>query len=100
MPYTYTSANVLRRLYPGHSLVMTSDYTLNLLNFPGAYSQPLADTQLVTDVFFIPLARRLGNTSGILIDNVNFGAFKLAWDVSCNSQPTQNSFPDCVYTAI
>jgi transitional endoplasmic reticulum ATPase len=61
---------------------MTMDYRLNLLNFPGALAVPLEDLPLVTNLVFIPLVRGLGPLPGILIDQVDFGAFKLTWDVS------------------
>lgn len=60
---------------------MSTDYRLQLLNFPGAYAVPLEDVPLVTNLFFAPLRRSLGSL-GVLIDQVVFGAFKLAWDVS------------------
>jgi hypothetical protein len=77
------SANVLRKIYPGHSLVTTSDLMLNTLALPGAHSEPF-DSEMVTDLFFMPLAKRLGGPLGILIDRVNFGCFKLSWNVSIN----------------
>jgi hypothetical protein len=76
------SADALRRLYPKHSLVMTTDFRLNPLNFPGARAIPLEEVPLVTNLVFAPLARSLGPLPGVLIDQVEFGAFRLAWDVS------------------
>lgn len=58
------------------------DFRLNLLNFPAALAVPLENLPLVTNLFFVPLARSLGSLPGVLIDQVVFGAFKLAWDVS------------------
>ena len=60
---------------------MSADYQLNLLAFPGAYAVPLETTPLITNVVFRPLARRLGSTPGVLVDQVHFGSFRLAWDV-------------------
>jgi hypothetical protein len=74
--------DALRRLYPQHSLVTTTDFRLNLLNFPGAYTVPLENIPLVTKLLFLPLARSLGSLPGVLIDQVEFGAFNMAWDVS------------------
>ncbi|KAF8238855.1 P-loop containing nucleoside triphosphate hydrolase protein [Tricholoma matsutake] len=74
------AADALRRLYPKHSLVTTMDFRLNLLNFPAALAVPLENLPLVTNLFFVPLARSLGSLPGVLIDQVVFGAFKLAWD--------------------
>jgi hypothetical protein len=61
---------------------MSADYGLNLTSFPGVYAVPLSSSELVTNVFFVPLARRLGTVPGIVADNVLFGGFKVAWDVS------------------
>ena len=61
---------------------MTADYGLNLTNFPGASAVPLSPSELVTNVFFVPIARRLGPTPGVILDNVVFGGFNVAWDVS------------------
>jgi len=69
-------------LYPNHSLVMSADYGLNLTSFPGAYTVPLSPSELVANVFFVPIARRLGSVQGVILDNVVFGGFKVAWDVS------------------
>lgn len=74
------SADSLRKLYPKHSLVMTADSGINLTNFPGAYALPLASSELVTNVFFVPIAHRLGSIPGILHDKVVFGGFKVAWN--------------------
>jgi F420-0:gamma-glutamyl ligase-like protein len=60
---------------------MTADYGLDLTNFPGAYALPLSSSELVTNVFFIPIARRLGSIPGVILDNIIFGGFKVAWDV-------------------
>ncbi|CAA7260036.1 unnamed protein product [Cyclocybe aegerita] len=73
-----TGADALSRLYPNHSLVMTQDYGINLLGFPAAQLTPLEKTPLITNLFFIPLSRSVG-IPGILVDNVEFGAFKLVW---------------------
>lgn len=60
---------------------MTTDYKLNLHAFPHALMAPLASSELITNVKFIPLQRQ-GPEPGILIDDIRFGGFKLAWDVS------------------
>ncbi|KII94889.1 hypothetical protein PLICRDRAFT_128201 [Plicaturopsis crispa FD-325 SS-3] len=75
-----TGATALRKLYPKHSLVMTQDYRLNVLNFAGAYAVPIQDVDLVTNVMFQPLARRSGTAPGVLVDNVQLGGFHLGWD--------------------
>jgi hypothetical protein len=73
-------ADVLRRLYPNHSLVMSDDSRLNIFGFPGASVMPLNESQLVTNLVFTPLARKLGGLPGVLTDRVEFGAFRVAWD--------------------
>lgn len=61
---------------------MTSDYSLNVLGFPGASATPVETTPLITNLAFIPLARKLGSLPGVLVDQVQFGTFNLVWDVS------------------
>jgi transitional endoplasmic reticulum ATPase len=61
---------------------MTTDFRLDLLKLPGTHALPLENVPLVTNLLFVPLARSLGSLPGVLIDQVQFGAFKLAWDVS------------------
>jgi hypothetical protein len=76
---TIFGANALRKLYPNHALVMSSDYGLNILGFPAVYARPLSPSEQVSNLVFIPLARRLGSVPGILADNVEFGGFSVAW---------------------
>lgn len=73
---------MLRKLYPDHSLVMTNDWNLNILSFPGAYSVPLDPGELITNLFYAPFARRIGGIPGVLLNSVTFGGFRTAWDVS------------------
>ncbi|KAF9006566.1 P-loop containing nucleoside triphosphate hydrolase protein [Cyathus striatus] len=73
------SANALLSLYPNHSLVMTQDYQLNILNFPGISVTPLEKTPLLTNLNFIPLPKSSSPVPGVLIDSVELGAFKLGW---------------------
>jgi transitional endoplasmic reticulum ATPase len=68
-------------LYPNHSLVMTQGYGINLLGFPGVQVAPLEKTPLITNLLFVPIARSLGAVPGVLVDQVNFGAFQLTWKV-------------------
>lgn len=69
----------LQKLYPSHSLVMTSDFRLNLLAFPGACVQPLSPTEVVTNKIFVPLSHRSSTVPGLLADSVEFGGFRLVW---------------------
>ncbi|KAF5322515.1 hypothetical protein D9619_000646 [Psilocybe cf. subviscida] len=74
-----TGAEALRNIYPNHSLVMTQGFNLSIMSFPGATFTPIEKTPLVTNLLFIPLARNLGSVPGILIDNIEFGAFNVSW---------------------
>ena len=74
------SANALRKLYPGHSVVLTQGYGMNILGFPAASVTPFERTKLVTNFVFIPLARSLG-IPGVLVDQVEYGAFDVSWNV-------------------
>ncbi|KAL0949354.1 hypothetical protein HGRIS_009423 [Hohenbuehelia grisea] len=76
----FTRADALLKAYPNHSLVMTSDWNLQLLSFPGVYAVPIQKNPLFTELFFIPLARRLGGPPGVLVDQVQLGAFSVAWE--------------------
>lgn len=77
---TIQGAHALRKLYPNHSLVMSADYGLNIISLTGVYSLPLSSSELVTNAFFVPIARRLGSVPGVILDNVVFGGFKVTWD--------------------
>ncbi|KIM46377.1 hypothetical protein M413DRAFT_441472 [Hebeloma cylindrosporum] len=74
-----TGADALRRIYPNHSLVLTQSWGMDILGFPGASVTPLEKTPLITNLVFIPLARSLGSVPGVLVDQVQFGAFKIIW---------------------
>ncbi|KAI0314801.1 P-loop containing nucleoside triphosphate hydrolase protein [Amylostereum chailletii] len=72
--------HALQKLYPNHTVVMTQDYRLNLLNFPGTLVQPLSPSELVTNNIFTPLARNSSPIPGFLAESVEYGAFRLAWE--------------------
>ncbi|KAG7449020.1 P-loop containing nucleoside triphosphate hydrolase protein [Guyanagaster necrorhizus] len=73
------SLDALRKLYPKHSVVTTSDYRLNLLNFPEAYKIPMEATPLVSELVFRPLAKNISPIPGVIAELVEFGVFHLAW---------------------
>ncbi|EGO27875.1 hypothetical protein SERLADRAFT_346820 [Serpula lacrymans var. lacrymans S7.9] len=60
---------------------MSEDYRLSLLDFPAAQIQALPTPESITNVIFMPLARRLGDIKGVLSQSVVFGAFDLTWKV-------------------
>jgi transitional endoplasmic reticulum ATPase len=64
---------------------MTADYSLNVMNFPGAYVTPVETSPLITNLVFVPLARNLDSLPGVLVDQIQFGTFKMAWDVSTSA---------------
>ena len=74
-------AQALSKLYPNHSLVMTSDFRIDFLSLPSVTAIPMPKTQLITNAFFHPVARRIADGSGVLVESVEFGAFGLAWSV-------------------
>ncbi|KAI9001372.1 P-loop containing nucleoside triphosphate hydrolase protein [Trametes punicea] len=76
----YFGTRQLRKLYPDHSIVATYNGNTNILGFPHAVVQPLSPPDLITTVYFVPLARRLSKIPGVLVDRITFGAFRLAWD--------------------
>jgi transitional endoplasmic reticulum ATPase len=61
---------------------MTMDFRLNILNLPGVQVFPLDESELVTNLWFIPLARRLEALPGVLVDSIELGSFRLIFDVS------------------
>jgi len=74
------AARALRKLYPKHSVVLFADFSVNLFGFPGALIKPLEPSELITSLYFVPLARRLGKIPGVLIDQIKFGLFSVSWD--------------------
>ena len=93
----FFSADALRRIYPKHSLVMTRDLQLNILRFPGVKVSPLEKTPMVSNLVFVPLARSLGGLPGILVDQIQFGAYQLSFNVSYQSSILR---PLCLTNAI
>ncbi|KAI0723095.1 P-loop containing nucleoside triphosphate hydrolase protein [Earliella scabrosa] len=71
-------ARQLRKLYPNHSVTLAGN--VDIFEFPGAMVQPLSPPDLITNVYFIPLARRLSQIPGVLLDSIQFGSFRVAWD--------------------
>ena len=76
------SAHALRQLYPKHSLVMTQDYRINILSFPGIFSTPLEKDPLFTELVFLPLSRALNPIPGVLVDEMTYGGFNVKCNVS------------------
>lgn len=75
-----SSTRQLRKLYPNHSVVPLQDYgNVNLLGFPGALVQPMVPHELISTAIFVPLQRRSGQ--GLVVDSVEFGSFRVAWNV-------------------
>ncbi|KAG6872007.1 hypothetical protein C0992_009968, partial [Termitomyces sp. T32_za158] len=74
-------ADALRRLYPGHSVVISTDFNLNILNHPEVVTTPVEQTPFVTNTVFVSITRAIGTMSGVLIDHIQFGVFKASWDV-------------------
>jgi hypothetical protein len=60
---------------------MSDDMRLDILSVPGVYAVPVNESQLVTNLIFVPLARKLGGLPGVMVDKVEFGAFRVAWNV-------------------
>lgn len=78
-------SQLLQKLYPNHSLVVTQDYRLNILSFPGVHAQPISPPELITNTVFASLPKRVSPVPGILLDSVEYGAFKVFWRVSFSS---------------
>lgn len=91
------SARALRKLHSNHSVVLFTDYTVNLLAFPGAIFQPTSPDELISSLVFVPFARRLGSVPGILVDRIKYGSFKVAWDVCYMPLPHVQPVADIWY---
>ncbi|KAJ7283997.1 ATP-dependent Zn protease [Mycena rebaudengoi] len=74
-----TANNALRKIYgPSYSMVMCNQ---NILDFPAVLSSPLPNAPLVTNTHFLSRSRNgLGKVTGVLVDQIEFGAFQAAWD--------------------
>ena len=81
------SIRKLREVYPKASIVPFT-WGIDLFGFPKAYLQPISPPELVTNAVYIPLARRMGETAGVLVNSVRFGAFNVAWEV-CSTLDTE-----------
>ena len=55
---------------------------MNLMAYPGVMVEPLKDVPLIASTFFMSLPRNSSPKPGRLLDNVEFGAFKVSWTVS------------------
>lgn len=61
---------------------MTADsYNINIFSFPGAAVEPLEDTPLITNLRFLSLSRTRNPVPGVLADSIEFGGFKISWEV-------------------
>ncbi|KAI9448003.1 P-loop containing nucleoside triphosphate hydrolase protein [Lactarius indigo] len=72
-------SQLLQKIYPNHSLVVTQDYRLDILAFPDVHAQPISPSDLITNAFFASLPKNAGPVPGILFDSVEYGAFKAFW---------------------
>ncbi|KAI0700787.1 P-loop containing nucleoside triphosphate hydrolase protein [Cytidiella melzeri] len=72
-------ARKLRELYPKHTVTLFG--YANVLGFPDAYVQPISPPDIISSVNFFPMGRTgQGQGTGVLVDDVKFGAFRVAWD--------------------
>ncbi|KAG8746429.1 hypothetical protein FRC10_005140 [Ceratobasidium sp. 414] len=69
--------NYLRSRYPDHSLVVTDDWQVNILNMEGIMWKPMDEVELQTHVRFIPPRRR--NLPGQIARSIRFGGFNVEW---------------------
>lgn len=74
---TAFSTSTLRSKYPGHSLVVTDDWQVNILNLEGVVWKPLDGVELQSHVTFIAPPRR--NIPGQIVRSIRFGGFDVEW---------------------
>ena len=72
------SSSKLQELYPDHSLVVTADWKLDLLQFPDALTALIPGKKFLSHAVFVPFARRTGH-AGVVAKDVFYGVFRLAW---------------------
>lgn len=68
----------LREIYPKCSIVPFT-WGIDVLGFPKASAEPISPPDMITNAMFFPLARRMGENAGVLVNSVRFGAFKVTW---------------------
>ncbi|KAG9105538.1 hypothetical protein FRC07_009204 [Ceratobasidium sp. 392] len=69
--------NYLRSRYPDHSLVVTDDWQVNILNLEGVIWKTISEVELQSHVQFIPPRRR--DLPGQIVRSIRFGGFNLEW---------------------
>jgi len=68
----------IRRIYPNQSIVPSQNATI--LGYPNALFRPIDPDHLILNAIFIPLARRASQTPGLIMEQVTYGTFSVAWD--------------------
>ncbi|KAJ1309035.1 hypothetical protein OPQ81_004716 [Rhizoctonia solani] len=68
---------MLREKYPDHSLVVTADWQINILNLEGVAWKPLDGVELQSQVMFIAPSRR--GQPGQVARSIRFGGFDVQW---------------------
>ncbi|KAJ3736527.1 P-loop containing nucleoside triphosphate hydrolase protein [Lentinula guzmanii] len=74
-----SASEALRKLYPKHSMVTTTDSRLHPIAFPGVQVVPLEHDPLVATLGFVPLSRSSAPVPGVLTSRIIAGGFKLTW---------------------
>ncbi|KAG8761768.1 hypothetical protein FRC12_009344 [Ceratobasidium sp. 428] len=69
--------NYLRSHYPDHSLVVTDDWQVNILNLEGVIWKMIDEVELQSHVHFMPPRRR--NLPGQIVRSIRFGGFNVEW---------------------
>ncbi|KAL0067612.1 hypothetical protein AAF712_005327 [Marasmius tenuissimus] len=72
-------AEILRKQYPDHSLLLTNDYGFNIHAFPAAQATPMEDIPLIANMFYLSLGNS-GPIPGILLESVEVGGFNVTWE--------------------
>ncbi|KAG8716241.1 hypothetical protein FRC11_006635 [Ceratobasidium sp. 423] len=68
---------MLREKYPDHSLIVTADWQVNILNLDGVSWKPLDGVELQSQVTFIAPSRR--DRPGQVARTIRFGGFDVWW---------------------
>ncbi|KAH8106023.1 P-loop containing nucleoside triphosphate hydrolase protein [Cristinia sonorae] len=70
-------ATALRKLYPNY--VVKSIVNAEVLGLPGTTVEPVTPADVISQLVFVPLARRIGDVTGVLTQSVRFGLFHVSW---------------------
>ncbi|KZW03762.1 P-loop containing nucleoside triphosphate hydrolase protein [Exidia glandulosa HHB12029] len=70
--------NALRKLYPGHTVLSTHDWSNSILTFPEAFVMPDPDQDSIIRPVFLPLPKN-APMPGVIGEDTAFASYIVAW---------------------